>query len=127
VGIDHGGSDIIVAKKSLDGPDVVIGLEEMGGKAVAEGMGGDAFGEFGSSDGFVKGTLDMGLMQVIATQFPTRRGQGQRLLGKEPLPDKVLGRPGIFLFQEISEKDTGKSGGEILIMDAFDRFLSTWR
>ena len=54
MGIDHGGSDIIVAKKSLDGPDIVISLEKMGGKAVAESMGSDSFGEFGPSDGFVK-------------------------------------------------------------------------
>ena len=39
VGIDHGGPDIRVSEQFLNRADIIIGLQEMGGKAVAEGMG----------------------------------------------------------------------------------------
>lgn len=39
MGVDHGGSDITVSKKLLDGPDIVTGLKQMACKAVAKGMG----------------------------------------------------------------------------------------
>jgi len=38
VGIDHGGPDIRVSEQFLNSADIIIGLQEMGGKAVAEGM-----------------------------------------------------------------------------------------
>jgi hypothetical protein len=34
VGIDHDGPHITVAQKLLDGPDVLVGLEQVAGKAV---------------------------------------------------------------------------------------------
>jgi hypothetical protein len=43
VGIDHGGFDIFVTEEFLDGADVVAVLEEVGCKAVAEGVATDAF------------------------------------------------------------------------------------
>ena len=41
-GIDHGRSHIAVPEKLLDGSDIIIGLAQVTGKAVAKGMGGDA-------------------------------------------------------------------------------------
>jgi hypothetical protein len=35
--IDHRGPDVAMAEKSLDSADVVVGLQEMSGEAVAEG------------------------------------------------------------------------------------------
>lgn len=44
--VDHGGFDVFVPEEFLDGADVVASLEEVGGEAVAEGVGCDAFGYF---------------------------------------------------------------------------------
>ena len=43
MGIDHGGFYVLVPEEFLNGAYVVARLKKMGGKAVAEGMGGDAF------------------------------------------------------------------------------------
>ena len=50
VGVNHGCSDIAVAQKLLNGPDVVVGLEEVTGKAVAAGVGGDPLDQPGLAD-----------------------------------------------------------------------------
>ena len=39
VGVDHGRSDVAVAKKFLNRPNVVIGLKQVTGEAVTEGVG----------------------------------------------------------------------------------------
>lgn len=44
--IDHRSPDIGVAQQGLDGADIVIGLKEMGGKTVTEGMGPDPLRKF---------------------------------------------------------------------------------
>lgn len=45
VEVDHGCGDIGMAEEALDGPDVRSGFQQMGGKAVAEGMRGDSLGD----------------------------------------------------------------------------------
>ncbi len=47
VGVDLGGGDVGMAEHGLDGADVGAVHEEVGGKAVAEGVGGDVFGDAG--------------------------------------------------------------------------------
>ena len=58
MGIDHGGLDIFVTEKFLDGADIVAVLEEVGGEGVAKGVRGNGFVNFGESgslfDGFLK-------------------------------------------------------------------------
>jgi len=36
VGVDHGGADIAVAEELLDGPDVMVVLQQMGGEGMAK-------------------------------------------------------------------------------------------
>lgn len=50
----------------LNGADVVICLQQVGGKGVAEGVAGDSLREFCQADGFVKCFLDIFLMQMIS-------------------------------------------------------------
>jgi hypothetical protein len=38
MGVDHGGPDIAVPQHLLDRPDIAIGLEQMTGRAMAEGV-----------------------------------------------------------------------------------------
>ena len=69
MGVNHGGPDITVSKKLLDGPDIVIGLEQMACKAVAKGMGGCPFGELQSFNNGLNRFLDMAFMQMVPTVF----------------------------------------------------------
>ena len=65
VGVDHGGSDISVAQKLLDGPDVVVGLQEVAGKAVPEGVGGNPLWDLRLSHCMSNRLLHVGFMQMI--------------------------------------------------------------
>ena len=47
VEVDHGGGDVGVAEDVLEGADVGVGIEEMGGEAVPEDVAGDALGDVG--------------------------------------------------------------------------------
>ncbi|MGH3431143.1 MAG: hypothetical protein ACRDQZ_26840 [Mycobacteriales bacterium] len=44
VGVDHGGLDVAMAEDLLHGADVVAGVEEARGEAVAQGVRADRFG-----------------------------------------------------------------------------------
>jgi hypothetical protein len=90
MGIYHRSPYIAVAKERLNCPYVVIGLQKMGRKTVAEGMGGDALREFGATDCLVKRLLNVRFMKMIPSKLLCARNRRQRLLRKEPLPDEIL-------------------------------------
>jgi hypothetical protein len=46
VGIDHCSSEIAVPEQLLNCTNIIIGLEQMAGKTVAEGMGGNSLWNF---------------------------------------------------------------------------------
>ena len=58
VSVDLGGADVGMAKEGLDGADVGAVHEEIGGERVAEGVGGDVFGDAGGASIFFDDTLD---------------------------------------------------------------------
>lgn len=58
VGVDLGGGDVGVAEHGLDGADVGAVHEEVGGEAVAEGVGGDVFGDASEFGVFLDDALD---------------------------------------------------------------------
>ena len=58
VGVDLGGADVGVAEEGLDGADVGAVVEEVGGEGVAEGVGGDVFGDAGEFGVFFYEALD---------------------------------------------------------------------
>ena len=47
VGVDHGCLDVFVAEEFLDCPDVITGLEQVGGEGMTEGMTSDVFVDTG--------------------------------------------------------------------------------
>lgn len=51
--VDFGGADVFVAEHGLDGAEVGSALEQMGGKAVAEGVGADVLGDAGAAGVFL--------------------------------------------------------------------------
>ncbi|MGX9367360.1 hypothetical protein ACTVJH_15190 [Desulfoplanes sp. PS50] len=50
MGIDHGRTDIAMPQHLLNNVDVLVGLEEMAGKGVTEGVGRSAFTQPGLLD-----------------------------------------------------------------------------
>lgn len=90
VEVDHGGGDVGVAEEGLDGADVGSGFEEVCGKGVAEGVGGDAFGD----SGFAGGLADLPghgvFMEVEAGDFGGGGVGGEDGGGEEPLPEPVV-------------------------------------
>lgn len=120
MGINHGRADIAVPEKRLDCADIVIGLQKMCSKTMAEGVRCDAFGEFCHSHSLIKSLLDMLFMQMITPLLFRFSHKRKRLLREEPLPDEFLCRLGIFLFQLIIEKCTRISRYDILVMETLD-------
>jgi hypothetical protein len=98
VGVDHGGRDVAVTEKLLDGSDVVAGLEEVGGEAVPEGVAGGRFGEVSGLTTGVEGALEDCFVEVVASE-PTGVITVVATCREDPLPrpfafcKRVLGRP----------------------------------
>ena len=57
VGVDHGGSDIAVAKQFLDRSDVVSTFQKMCCKGMTQGVAAGGFADSGETDGFFYGSL----------------------------------------------------------------------
>ena len=47
MGVDHGGRHIGMAQQGLHGTDIVIGFQQMSGKAVSQGMASHSFVDLG--------------------------------------------------------------------------------
>jgi hypothetical protein len=56
-----------MAEHFLNRANVVVGLKQMRGEAVAEGVGRDALREPGPSNSFMKRFLNMGFMDMITS------------------------------------------------------------
>jgi hypothetical protein len=69
MGVNHRSSLVTVAEQRLDPPDIIIGLQKMDGKAVAERMRSDTVSEFGPADSLVKRILDLSLVQMGVVWF----------------------------------------------------------
>ena len=111
-----------MAEKLLDGPNVVIRLQKMSGKTVAEGVGGDALGKLGPPDRCIKGFLDMRFMKMIPSELFCARNRCKRLLRKKPLPDKIIPE---ILIQRHSHLPTDASADAVPAQQ-MKRFLAEW-
>src|SRR3989338_8933277 len=65
VGIYHGRLHVAVTEQFLNSADVIIGLQKVRGKTVAEGVTGDALGKFSLTHGFIKRQLDVRFVKMI--------------------------------------------------------------
>jgi len=72
MGIDHGGSKVFMSEQALDGADVVVVFENMGGKAVTKGMGGDMFLDLGELDGAFKSFINCVGGEMMAAALDLR-------------------------------------------------------
>ncbi len=105
-----------MTEKRLDSANVVIGLKEMGGEAVAECMRSDPLGELGPPYRLIERFLHVLFMNMIAPVLFSPDHERQRLLREKPLPDKIFSGPRIFLFKLIVEKHAAVTGLEVFGM-----------
>lgn len=62
------GFDILVAEQLLHRADVIAGLQEVGGEAVAERVWGDGFGDAGGQRRSAHGLLHGAVVDMIAIE-----------------------------------------------------------
>lgn len=110
-----------VAEEFLDGADVPsavlrvnsAGFEEVDGEAVAEGVGGDVFADFGSQGGLAHGLLHAAFIQVMAADDAREGVDGKAVGGEDVLPDPFAGGVGVFFGQGVGEVDGAVVGGQV--------------
>ena len=118
--VDHGGTDISVAQEFLDGADIVAGLGQMCGEAMAKGMATNLFGETGVDDGcldpFLKEVLVtvMAAQHVIAGTWIDAESAGR----KEVLPAQFGFGGGEFLGEGVGEPYAAVAAAEVALMKA---------
>ena len=109
VSVDHRGFDIGVAKQFLDGTDVIAILQQVGGEAVAEGVGADALGDTGEFGRFVNRFLHTVFVQMMAA-LHAAAGIGREAVGrKDVLPEPVAVGVGVFALQGVGQVDGAKT------------------
>lgn len=69
MGVDHCRFEIDMPEQFLDGADIFAGFEEVGGKAVAQGVAGDFLGDAAFADGGGDGGLDRGLVEMVSAEL----------------------------------------------------------
>ena len=70
VGVDHGCLEVAMPEEGLAGADIVTGLQKVGGKAMAEGVARNVFGDAGLQNGVVDGALKDGLVEMVTALAP---------------------------------------------------------
>ncbi len=65
MGVDHRGADILMAEEFLDGTHIIAILQQMRGKAMAQGVTTAALRESGALDGVLHGFLQDGFGEMM--------------------------------------------------------------
>lgn len=115
--VDHGGFDVFVSEEFLDGADVIIVLQKMGGKRVSEGVGGDVFVYLGTTGGFPDGFLDYCFVKMMAAGDASSFVFGEFGGGKKVLPDPVPVCIWVFAFKGVWKISRSKTVGEIFLVE----------
>ena len=90
--VDHSGRHIGMAQQGLHGTDIIIGLQQMGGKAVPQGMTPHPFVDLGSTSCPLHRLLNRSFMQVVAAYRPAVGIDGETARRKKKLPFELPAR-----------------------------------
>ena len=120
MGVDHSGLHVLVAEQLLYGADVVAGLEQVRGEAMAEGVGADGLGETGFAAGGPHGFLQRGFMGVVAPQLAAPGILRNPFRRKDILPADLLSRARVFSLQRVWQIGFAESFLEVLVVDHLD-------
>ena len=92
-----------MAQEFLHGADVVAVFEEVGGKAVAKGVGADRLIDAGPAGGLTDGLLQTAFVQVVAAHDAAARVHGQTVRRKDVLPAPFSAGVGVLAFQGVGQ------------------------
>ena len=120
MGIDHGGGDVLVAEQLLHGANVVAALQQVGGKAVPEGMAACWFAQASGAHGEFDRVLDVLFMDMMATRFAAGWIEGESGGGKDVLPGPGSDGARIFSLQCVGQKDGAAPEGQVLAVQLAD-------
>src|SRR5947209_3509692 len=101
--INHGGGDIFVPKQFLDGTNICAALDQMGGKAVPEGVATGSLINTSRANGMFDCVLQVFFRDMMAASLaiaPVDRKFGGR---KDVLPTPVA--RGVWIFAGESERE----------------------
>lgn len=115
MGIDLGGADILVSEEFLDGADVLMIFEEMGGEAVPERMRGGGLGDPRGMESGLHRALDHVVSLMMPPDDARARVGGESVCWKDPEPRPLLSGIGVFEFQGVGKIDAGNGLGAIPI------------
>jgi hypothetical protein len=97
----------------LDGPNVVAGLEEVGGERVTQGVGRDVLGDVGDLGGLVDGALEDALVEMVASDLAGLAIGVRSGGGKDPLPRPGAREVGVLSAKGIGELDAAGAATEV--------------
>jgi hypothetical protein len=86
VGANHRRRNVFVTEELLNGPDVVVGLKEMGGKSVPKAMDTDGFAYVREAYGGVDRCLEVALVDMVASYLAGAGVFRQDLCKEDILP-----------------------------------------
>jgi len=117
MGVNHCRLEVRMAKKFLNGTDIVAVFQEMSCEAVAEGMAGDPFGCSGALYRLVYCLLKDGFVHVVSA-LPLGFGVGPpSFLREDPLPHPIDRSAGIFYSESVRQFDPPPTFFKILLME----------
>ncbi len=122
VGVDHGRRNILVAQQGQNGANIRAALQEVGGKTVAETVGGDPFIDPGLAHGHFDCLVDNAWIEVVAPDNATDGILRQTAGGKHILPAPFLRGRRLFALQGIREIDLTPSLCQVPLMDHLDPY-----
>jgi hypothetical protein len=122
VGIDHGGIDVGMAEKFLDGADIVTGFQQMGGEGMAQGVAADGFLDASLAGGATDLLLQAGFVHVVAAEDAAARIPRQSIRRENVLPLPLERGAGVFPFQGVGKEDGAEAAGKVGVVNAADPF-----
>jgi hypothetical protein len=122
VGVDHGGTHILVTQQFLDRADVIAILEKVSREAVAKGMAGHAFADTGLPSRFFDSVLQAGGIDVMATLLFAARVESTFRGGKEVLPGKLTRCVRIFQVESMGQVDFAQACRQVILVEEADAF-----
>lgn len=112
MGVDHCCANVFVAKKFLDGADIIASLKQMCGKRVAEGVATNVLDYTCIADGFLDRLLKNRLVDMMPPFFTGNCVLPSVFLREDPLPAPFLRRIGIFAVERIGHLNLSPTFGQ---------------
>ena len=120
VGIDHGRTDVLVAKQLMDGPDVITALKQMRSERMPKGVATDVLNNVGMAHSLPYDPLEDRFVDMVTPFLAGPCVFPAVLLGEYPLPTPVRGGVRVFTVKGVRHLDAPPSVGQVPVMDRLD-------